>query len=102
MYRGKDMKILCIDGGGIRGIFAIAILQALEEEYKQPIGDLFDMIAGTSTGAIIAASVALDKKMNEIHKSYMNYGEKIFLPQAKIGLFKSVYSDRYLRLLLKN
>jgi uncharacterized protein len=95
------MKLLCIDGGGIRGIFAIAILQALEEEYKQPIGDLFDVIAGTSTGAIIAASVSLNKNMKEIHESYKTYGEKIFVRQAKVGLFKSVYSDRYLRTLLK-
>jgi hypothetical protein len=95
------MKLLSIDGGGIRGIFAIAILQALEEEYQQPIGTLFDVIAGTSTGAIIAAAVSLHKDMNEIQESYQNYGEKIFVRQAKVGLFKSVYSDRYLRFLLK-
>jgi patatin-like phospholipase/acyl hydrolase len=95
------MKLLSIDGGGIRGIFAIAILQALEEEYQQPIGDLFDVIAGTSTGAIIAAAVSLNKNMSEIQKSYQNFGEKIFVRQSKIGLFKSVYSDRYLRFLLK-
>jgi uncharacterized protein len=95
------MKILCIDGGGIRGVFAIAILQALEKEYNQPISALFDMIAGTSTGAIIAAAAAMDKDMNEIEESYKQYGEKIFVRQAKLGLFKSVYSDRYLRFLLK-
>jgi patatin-like phospholipase/acyl hydrolase len=95
------MKVLSIDGGGIRGIFAIAILQALEDEYQQPIGDIFDLIAGTSTGAIIAAAVSLNKNMNEIQKSYQDYGKKIFVRQAKVGLFKSVYSDRYLRFLLK-
>lgn len=95
------MKLLCIDGGGIRGIFAIAILQALEEEVNQPIGEFFDMISGTSTGAIIAASVSLKIKMEEVHKNYKTYGEKIFVRQAKIGLLKSVYSDRYLRHLLK-
>lgn len=95
------MKMLCIDGGGIRGIFAIAILQALEEEYQHPIGDLFDVIAGTSTGAIIAAVVSINKKMDEIQESYKVYSEKIFDRQAKVGLFKSVYSDRYLRFLLK-
>ncbi|OLS36206.1 CBASS cGAMP-activated phospholipase [Bacillus sp. MRMR6] len=95
------MKILCIDGGGIRGIFAIAILRALEEELKRPISELFDMVAGTSTGSIIAASAALNKNMSEIQESYKQFGEKIFVRQAKIGLFKSVYSDRYLRFLLK-
>jgi uncharacterized protein len=95
------MKLLCIDGGGIRGIFSIAILQALEEEVGHPVGKLFDVVAGTSTGAIIAASVSLNKNMKEVHESYKLYGEKIFKRQAKVGLFKSVYSDRSLRHLLK-
>lgn len=55
------MKILCIDGGGIRGVFAVSILKALEEELKQPAGDYFDIIAGTSTGSIIASSLIMKK-----------------------------------------
>jgi uncharacterized protein len=93
--------MLCIDGGGIRGVFAIAILQSLENEIKQPISSLFDVIAGTSTGSIIAASIALNISMDEILESYKTYGEKIFVRQAKVGLFKSIYNDRYLRRLLK-
>ncbi|MBY0147958.1 CBASS cGAMP-activated phospholipase [Neobacillus niacini] len=95
------MKLLCIDGGGIRGIFAITILQALEEEVGHPVGEIFDVVSGTSTGAIIAASVSLNKNMSEIYESYKHFGGKIFTRQAKVGLFKSVYSDRSLRHLLK-
>jgi uncharacterized protein len=95
------MKMLSIDGGGIRGVFAISILQAIEKETKSPIGDMFDVIAGTSTGSIIAASIALNISMDQILESYKTYGEKIFVRQAKVGLFKSVYNDRYLRRLLK-
>ncbi|GAE35966.1 CBASS cGAMP-activated phospholipase [Halalkalibacter akibai] len=91
------MRILCIDGGGIRGIFAVAVLQGIEAEYKKPISELFDVIAGTSTGAIIATSVALKKPMKDVLKSYKKFGKEIFNPQAQIGIFKSVYSDRYLR-----
>ncbi|MBM7619198.1 patatin-like phospholipase/acyl hydrolase [Bacillus tianshenii] len=91
------MKILCIDGGGIRGVFAIAILQAIEEEYKKPIAELFDCFAGTSTGSVIASSVCLKVEMKKVLESYKNYGEKIFIRQAKVGLFKSIYSDKYLR-----
>ncbi|MCM3664161.1 patatin-like phospholipase family protein [Mesobacillus subterraneus] len=94
------MKILCVDGGGIRGVFPIAILQAIEEEFQTPIGDLFDVIAGTSTGSIIAASAAIKTPMNKVMESYLKYGEKIFVRNAKVGLFKSVYTDRYLRRLL--
>jgi uncharacterized protein len=95
------MKLLCIDGGGIRGIFPIAILLAIEKEFRKPVGELFDVISGTSTGAIIAASAALNTSMEEVMGRYETYGEKIFVRNSKIGLFKSVYSDRYLRRLLK-
>jgi len=91
------MKILCIDGGGIRGVFAVAILEALEKEYGRPVGDYFDVIAGTSTGAIIATAVSLRLKMSDVLQNYCLFGEKIFVRQSKIGFFKSVYSDRYLR-----
>lgn len=95
------MKVLCIDGGGIRGVFALEILHVLEEELKEPIGNYFDVLAGTSTGAIIAASIALNKRIGDILQDYKKYGRKIFQRQAKIGLFKSVYSDRYLRRFFK-
>lgn len=95
------MKILCIDGGGIRGVMPLAILKAIEQEYKCPIGEFFDVIAGTSTGSIIAASVALDKNMDDVLDNYMAYGKKIFVRQAKVGILKNVYSDRHLRRLLK-
>ncbi|WP_102273235.1 CBASS cGAMP-activated phospholipase [Cytobacillus massiliigabonensis] len=91
------MRMLCIDGGGIRGVFALAILQAIEKEYTCPISDLFDVVAGTSTGAVIAASVVLKKPMDDVMESYQAYGKKIFVRQAKVGLFKSIYSDHYLR-----
>jgi uncharacterized protein len=95
------MKMLCIDGGGIRGVFALSILKEIEDEFDCPISDLFDVIAGTSTGAIIASSIILKNKMSEVLNVYKENGEKIFVPKAKIGLFKSVYSDRFLRKYLK-
>ncbi|WP_010282024.1 CBASS cGAMP-activated phospholipase [Bacillus timonensis] len=91
------MKILCIDGGGIRGVFAVAILRAIEKEYDKPISTMFDMIAGTSTGAIIAASATLGLGMDEVEESYIKYGKKIFTKQSPFGFLKSVYSDRFLR-----
>jgi Patatin-like phospholipase len=51
---GEDMrstkKILAIDGGGIRGILPAMILAELERRAQQPVGALFDLLAGTSTG----------------------------------------------------
>lgn len=91
------MKMLCIDGGGIRGVFAISILKEIEKEVGKPINLLFDCISGTSTGSIIAASAALEVEMEKVLKNYKKYGEKIFIQQAKVGLFRSVYSSNYLR-----
>ncbi|WP_210366819.1 CBASS cGAMP-activated phospholipase [Bacillus sp. REN3] len=95
------MRMLSIDGGGIRGVFPISILQSIEDELQRPVGELFDLIAGTSTGAIIASAAAIGIPMETLMDKYQRYGEQIFTKNAKIGLFKSVYSDRYLRRLLK-
>ncbi|MBM4761903.1 CBASS cGAMP-activated phospholipase [Bacillus sp. B15-48] len=95
------MKILCIDGGGIRGVFAIAILKAMEDTYNQKVSKHFDLIGGTSTGSIIAGAVALNVDMQSLLDQYLQHGEKIFMREAKVGLFKSIYSDRNLRTLLK-
>src|SRR5580692_9722664 len=56
----RNFRILAIDGGGIRGIFPAAVLAGLEDRYLggQPIAGYFDLIAGTSTGGIIALGLA--------------------------------------------
>src|SRR5690606_17318266 len=82
---------------GIRGVYAIEILRRIEEEYDRPIHELFDCISGTSTGAIIAAAITINQNMKDVLDSYKKYGKKIFERKAMIGLFKSVYSDKYLR-----
>ena len=51
-------RVLCIDGGGIRGIVPALLLQHIEEELNRPISGLFHMIAGTSTGGIIALGLS--------------------------------------------
>jgi patatin-like phospholipase/acyl hydrolase len=48
------VRILSIDGGGIRGIIPARILQEIEETTGKAVADLFDLIAGTSTGGILA------------------------------------------------
>lgn len=52
----ETIKILSIDGGGIRGIIPGTILQAIEEDFNIQIADYFDLIAGTSTGGILACA----------------------------------------------
>lgn len=71
-------RILSIDGGGIRGTFPAAFLAALEDDLDHPIGAYFDLIAGTSTGGIIAIALALGVPAKEVAALYEEYGPKIF------------------------
>lgn len=54
----NTVRILSIDGGGIRGVIPGRVLEQIEERTDQPIADLFHMIAGTSTGGILAAGLS--------------------------------------------
>ena len=55
----NQKNILSIDGGGIKGIFAASFLSEIEKKCCIKICDYFDMISGTSTGAIIAAALSI-------------------------------------------
>lgn len=78
-------KILSIDGGGIRGIIPAVILGEIERTTGKPISSLFDLIAGTSTGGILALGLAKPKldglpefSAQELVSLYESEGSKIF------------------------
>ena len=78
-------RILSLDGGGIRGLFTLQILKRLEtilrERTKNPdylLCDHYDMIAGTSTGAIIATYLAWGKSAAEVEQLYLKNAKKMF------------------------
>jgi patatin-like phospholipase/acyl hydrolase len=71
-------KILSIDGGGFRGVYAAHILKRIEEEYGVSWTKDFDMIAGTSTGSIIAAGLVCGISANEIVARYKALGKTVF------------------------
>jgi patatin-like phospholipase/acyl hydrolase len=75
---GKFFRILSLDGGGIRGVFPAAFLARLEEHLEHPIGRYFDLIAGTSTGGIIAIGLGLGLSAGDILKLYVEQGPAIF------------------------
>jgi hypothetical protein len=80
----KTARILSIDGGGIRGIIPALILQNIEERAEKPISELFHMIAGTSTGGILACALTAPvingkpRKAEEIVRLYRERGKEIF------------------------
>ena len=53
----RTVRILSIDGGGIRGVIPAVILEKIEAMTGQPIATLFDLVAGTSIGGILAAAL---------------------------------------------
>lgn len=74
----KVFRILSLDGGGIRGVFPAAFLARLEEHLEHSIGHYFDLIAGTSTGGIIAIGLGLGLAASDILKLYVDQGPTIF------------------------
>ena len=78
MANSEDFKVLACDGGGIRGLITTVILERLEQKLGSPLNNYFDMFAGTSTGSIIACSIAKGIPAAEIREFYEEKGKDIF------------------------
>jgi len=93
-------KLLALDGGGIRGVMALEVLgkieselqTALKKDNKFVLADYFDYIAGTSTGAIIAACLSLGMRVDEITKFYVDSGPAMF---DKANLLDRYYRNKF-------
>jgi len=74
------MRVLSIDGGGIRGIIPALVLCHLEERTGRPVAGLFDMVAGTSTGGILATALTRPEALpaSEVLDLYRTEGPRIF------------------------
>jgi hypothetical protein len=99
----KQRRILTIDGGGVRGTVAIEILCAMEQALREAsgrrdivLGDYFDLVAGTSVGAIVAASIALGKSMEEGRAFFLDNVKELFRRRAPYRLYASLYDARRL------
>jgi patatin-like phospholipase/acyl hydrolase len=88
-------RILSIDGGGIKGTCPAAFLAAVEEKLPQPIGNYFDLIAGTSTGGILAIGLALGISARDLHQLYVERGPEIFGESTSRGRVASWLLRRF-------
>ena len=107
------ISVLAIDGGGMRGVIPAEVLRTIEERMKRPIADLFDLIAGTSTGGILALGLTKPHdgrpqfSAEDLLGFYTANGEKIFnklswhMVGAAGGLLHERYSVRGLEELVK-
>ncbi|KAM7009243.1 85/88 kDa calcium-independent phospholipase A2 isoform 1-T1 [Tautogolabrus adspersus] len=76
---GKKIdRLLCLDGGGIKGLVLIQMLIALEREAGRPTRELFDWVAGTSTGGILALAIVHGKSMEYLRCLYFRMKEQVF------------------------
>ncbi|KAK3863829.1 hypothetical protein Pcinc_030432 [Petrolisthes cinctipes] len=75
----KGGRILCLDGGGIKGLILIQLLSALEEVSGRPIYHLFDWIGGTSTGGILALALAMGKEVRYTQGLYFRMKDLVFI-----------------------
>lgn len=85
----RQFNILVLDGGGSKGVYTLGVLRELELKLGGHIHEHFDLIYGTSTGAIIAALIALGKDINSIIELYLN-----LIPKIMSGTTKTEKSKR--------
>jgi predicted acylesterase/phospholipase RssA len=95
-------RILALDGGGLRGILSLGILKHLEQTLRSRHGNdaefrlchYFDLIAGTSTGAIIAAALATGMSVGEVIAHYQQLGREVFTRDwLRLGVLRARYDE---------
>ena len=102
-------KLLALDGGGIRGVLSIEILARIEKIVRNArgdqtltLGDYFDYIAGTSTGAILAAGLARGMAVADIREIYHQHGKEMFRRAALWRRLWYRYSSKDLQKLMQD
>jgi patatin-like phospholipase/acyl hydrolase len=92
-------NILCLDGGGVRGILPAMILEEIERRTGKPISESFDLITGVSTGSIIAIALTVPNNKNKpkysasaVVKFYATRAKGIFKPRLKYPFYYMIKS----------
>ena len=93
-------RILSIDGGGMHGIKPAVWCQIIEGAAQAPCADVFDLIAGTSTGAVLAGALGLKIATSEISTLYLERGKDIFRDPR--GLPETLRKPQYRGTHIKN
>jgi patatin-like phospholipase/acyl hydrolase len=102
-------KLLALDGGGIRGVLSLEVLDAIERLLRKELGagpefvlaDYFDYIAGTSTGAVIAAGLACGMPVSDLRTLYATRGAEMFDKALLFKRFRYRYDSDRLKGLLQ-
>ena len=93
------VKILTIDGGGMRGVIPATVLMEIERRTGKPAAKLFDLIAGTSTGGILAVGLASGYSAAALRQLYLQQARVIFpssqFPLSVWDLSKRPFAEKY-------
>jgi uncharacterized protein len=94
-------KILSLDGGGVRGAFIAAFLARIQQNLERPLIDYFDLIAGTSTGGLIAVALGMGISPGDIKEFYQTDGPRIFTrPAPRLPAWKRSLIEVFLSKLM--
>jgi cGAMP-activated phospholipase len=103
MSRRKPFRILALAGGGYLGLYTASVLAQLEARAGVPLGQRFDLIAGTSVGGILALGLAYEVSAEKMRRLFVERGARIFstrpLATGAVGklvdLTRSVWGPKY-------
>jgi predicted acylesterase/phospholipase RssA len=107
--RAPDFRILAVSGGGFLGLYAAEVLAQLEAQAGEPLARRFDLVAGTSVGALLAAGLACEVPMTEMVDLFRKHGPEVFSPRELpsgpvsrlLDLTRSVLGPKYSGLALR-
>ena len=91
MRSDEAFHILALDGGGIRGVYAAYVLARLEDTLGVPVRECFDLIAGTSTGSILAGAASMNIPMETLIGLFESPAGRIF-SRRRFSLFPFIRS----------
>jgi uncharacterized protein len=100
LFEPGRKRILSLDGGGVRGMLSIGVLEHLERTIEEMegrpvrLGEWFDLIGGTSTGAIIAALLALGYRVAEVRDLYERLAPLVFKRYWHLMLWQPEFDSR--------
>src|ERR1700694_4458219 len=100
MSQAQSFQILALSGGGFLGLYTAEVLTRLERQADRPLGQCFDLIAGTSVGGILAIGLALEVPAQRMRDVFKANGERIFSsrPRPRWGWLdarRSLLSPKY-------
>ena len=102
----KKIKYVCsIDGGGCRGMVPALVLAYMESKYGKPCHEMFDMVAGTSIGGILACLISTGVPATDTTSFFTVNGPQIFgkvVPFGWGGILRPRYNEKILEGVLKD